>query len=217
MRRLLTENIGLKISALLIAIVLWFFVTSRGQSEMSTEVPIEFKNIPVGLAIMNTNHKTAIVTIRGQDRLMKNIKTSDIRVMVDLGKAKKGEGTYPINKDDIKLPYAMAVTTVSPASVRVRTDETGEKTVPVKAVITGQPESGYSVKSVEVSPGSVTVKGLRSDVRKINEVSTEPIDITGLNKSSTQDIDIDIDTGGHNVTLDLSTVKVTVTITGRKR
>ena len=35
MKKLLTENLGLKISAVLISVFLWFFVTSRGQSEIS--------------------------------------------------------------------------------------------------------------------------------------------------------------------------------------
>ncbi|MGC2063758.1 MAG: CdaR family protein [Thermodesulfovibrionales bacterium] len=215
MRRLLTENLGLKISAILIALFLWYFVTSRGQSEMSVEVPIEFRNIPVGLGIVSSSSKLAVVNVRGQEQLMKNIKALNIRVMVDLSKAKKGEGTFYINKDEIKLPYAMTVTTVSPSSFRVRMDETATKTVVVTPLITGVPEQGYAIKTVEVEPLNIMVQGLKSDVRKITGLKTEALDITGLYESVSQNLDID--TAGTNVTPEVASVKVKVVITGRKK
>ncbi|MBA4372060.1 MAG: hypothetical protein C0402_04290 [Thermodesulfovibrio sp.] len=215
MRRLLMENLGLKIAAILIALFLWYFVTSRGQSEISVEVPIEFRNIPAGLGIAGSSSKMAVVNIRGQERIMKNVKASNIRVMIDLSKAKKGEGTFYISKDEIKLPYAMAVTTVSPTSFKVRMDETATKIVPVTPVIIGTPDQGYSVKSVEVDPRDILVQGLKSDVRKVTGLKTETLDITGLYESVSQSLEID--TAGANVTPEVSTVKVKIVISGRKK
>lgn len=215
MRQMLTENLGLKISAILIALFLWYFVTSRGQSEISVEVPIEFRNIPAGLGIASSGNKLAVVNVRGQERLMKNIKASNIRIMVDLSKAKKGEGTFYINKDEIRLPYAMTVTTVSPSSLKVRMDETAIKTVPVTPLITGVPEQGYALKTVEVEPRNIMVQGLKSDVRKITGLKTEALDITGLSESISQNLEID--TAGTNVTPEVSAVKIKVVIAGRKK
>jgi YbbR domain-containing protein len=217
MKNLITHNLGLKISALLISALLWFFVTSRGQSEMSMEIPIEYKNIPVGLGIVSSSHKTASVHIRGQERLMKNIKSSDIRVSVDLGKAKKGDGslTLHVSKDDIKLPHTMSVTSVSPSSLKVRIDETFTKVVPVTPVLTGSPEKGFSVRSVEVDPSSITVRGLKAEVRKISDLRTEALDITGLKETTSQNLDID--TLGANINLDKNSARVKVTIAGRKK
>ena len=94
MKKLLTENIGLKISAVLISVFLWFFVTSRGQSEIAFDIPLEFKNIPADIGIVNASVKTVSVTVRGHERPMKNLKVSDVKVYVDLGKAKKGDGSF---------------------------------------------------------------------------------------------------------------------------
>jgi YbbR domain-containing protein len=215
MRKLLSENLGLKISAVLLSSLLWFFVTSRGQSEMSLEITPEFKNVPVALGIVNSSVKTVVVTIRGQERLMKNVKPSDVRVFVDLGKAKKGEGTYYLNTNDIKLPYAMTVTNVSPISLRIRLDETISKAVTVVPSITGAPERGFYVKSVVVEPRSVVIQGLKNEVRKTNELSTEALDISGLKETTTQELNID--TSGINVKTDVNAVKVIVEIAGRKR
>lgn len=214
MRTLVSENLGLKISAVLLSLLLWFFVTSRGQTEMSIEVNPEFKNVPAGLGIVNHTTRDVVVTIRGQERLMKSVKPSDVRVLVDLSKAKKGEGTYYINANDVRLPYAMTVTNVSPVSLKVMLDETISKTVKVTPVITGTPEEGYYVEAVVVEPRTVAIQGLKTETRKIKELRTEVMDISGLKETTTQELNID--TAGITVKPESNSVKVTVKIAGRK-
>jgi YbbR domain-containing protein len=213
MKKLLLNNAGLKVSAILISVLLWFFVTSRGQSEMSFEIPVEFKNIPVGLGIAGTSAKSVDVTIKGQERLMKSVKSSDIRVFVDLSKGKKGETSWHINTDDVRLPYVMAVTNVDPSTIRVKLDETGTKTVKVTPVISGTPETGFFVKSVAVDPKSVLVQGLKSELRKITEVKTATMDISGIKETTSQELDLD--TAGASVRPETPTVKVTIVIGGK--
>ena len=45
-RRIFFENFALKAAAAVLAVVLWIFVVSKGQTEMSLSVPIEYSNIP---------------------------------------------------------------------------------------------------------------------------------------------------------------------------
>jgi YbbR domain-containing protein len=214
MKKMFTENLGLKISAVLISLFLWFFVTSRGQSEISLEVPLEFKNIPADIGIVNTSVKAVSVTVRGFERPMKNLKAADVRVYVDLNKAKKGEDVYTVSKDEVKLPYALTAMNVTPSTVKVKLDSTASRTILVKPVLTGEPRTGFFVSSVKVEPQSVVIRGLRSDVRKLHVVNTEPFDITDVSETVTQDLNID--TGGIKVTPDTETVNVTLNI-GRRR
>lgn len=215
MKKLFFENIGLKISAVLLAVFLWFFVTWRGQSEISLDVPVEFKNVPADIGIINNSSKTVNITIKGHERLMKNIKTSNIRVFVDVGKAKRGEGIYYINTDDIKLPHTMSVININPASLKVKFDESVSQSVKVKPLISGIPEKGFYVSSVVTEPKDVVIHGLRSEARKINELTTEAFDITGLNKTVKRELEIDI--AGANVKPEINKVKVKVVISGKKR
>jgi YbbR domain-containing protein len=213
MKKLLTENIGLKISAVLISVFLWFFVTSRGQSEIAFDIPLEFKNIPSDIGIVNASVKTVSITVRGHERPMKNLKVADVRVYVDLSKAKKGTEVFYINKDDIKLPYALSVMNISPSTVKVKLDETISRTFPVNPVLTGEPRNGYFVSSIKVEPKSVVIKGLKSDVLRLHILKTEPIYIA--DSISTMIQEVNIDTGGVNVTQDVETVKVTINISRR--
>ncbi|MBI5102808.1 MAG: hypothetical protein HZB33_13375 [Nitrospirae bacterium] len=215
MKNLVTNNPGLKISALLISILLWFFVTSTGQSEMVFEIPVEFKNIPAGLGIAGSSNRTATVNVRGQERLMKNIKASSIRVSVDLSKAKKGDGIFYVNKEDIKLPYNMTVSSVTPSSLKIKMDETVSAVVPVVPVITGRPARGFETWTVSVEPKNVAVHGLKTEMRKITDIKTEAFDITGLTETASQDVELL--TPGANVRMDSNSAKITVAITGRKK
>ncbi|MEW6674430.1 MAG: CdaR family protein [Nitrospirota bacterium] len=215
MKKLLFENLGLKIVAVLLSIVLWFFVTSRGQSEMAMDVPLEFKNIPAGLEMVNQSVKVVSLNIKGQERLIKNIKQSDIRVYIDLSKAKKGEGIYYINKDNIKLPHAITVTNIIPSYVKAIIEETMTKTVKVRPVVVGSPKNGFYVKSIEAVPQVVIIEGVRSEVKKVNNIKTEPLDITGLNETFTQDLKLDITS--MNIRTKTNDVKVkAVIVRGRK-
>lgn len=215
MKKLLTENLGLKISAVLLSVFLWFFVTSRGQSELTLDVPLEFKNIPADIGIVKASVKTVSVTVRGHERPMKNLKASDVRVYVDLGKAAKGVGVFYLNKGDFKLPYALSVLNITPSAVKLKLDETASKTVLVSPVLTGEPRNRFFVSSVKVEPKSVVIKGLKSEVRKLSIVKTEPLDITEANKTITQELNID--TGGVKVTPDVETVKITINISEKRK
>ncbi len=214
MRKLLFENLGLKISAVLISVLLWLFVTSRGQSEMSLEIPVEFKDVPVGLGIAGSSAKVVNVTVRGQERVMKNVRPTDIRVFIDLSKAKKGEASYRISQDDVKLPYAMSVLNIDPSTLRVKLDETVTKLVMVTPVITGTPRKGFYVKAVEVEPKNIVIQGLKNEVRKIGEIRTETMDISGIEETVTQDLNLDV--SGANIKTENDKVKVTVLVGGKK-
>jgi YbbR domain-containing protein len=213
MKKLFFDNLGLKIAAVLLSVVLWIFVTSRGQSEISIDVPLEFRNIPAGLEMVNHSIKTINLNIKGQERLIKNVKAADIRVYVDLSKARKGDGIYYIDREEIKLPHAITVTNINPSSIKVTTEETISKTVKVLPVIVGEPEKGFLVRSVEVLPQYVVIEGVSSEVIKIGNVKTEPIDISALNESFSQELKIDLT--GRNVRSKINNVIVKVVIGAR--
>ncbi|OGW24078.1 MAG: hypothetical protein A2X59_06385 [Nitrospirae bacterium GWC2_42_7] len=213
MKNMIMSNLGLKISAVLISVFLWFVVTSRGQTEFSLDVPIEFKNIPAELEVVNYKTKTVNVTVKGQEIAVRNIKALDIRVFIDMSNAKKGVGSFYINKGDVKLPYAITVVDIAPSMLKIRLDETFEKTVNIKPVLTGQPATDYRVKAITAEPDKIKIHGIKSEILKINELRTETYDITDLNETVIQELNIDVP--GH-VRSDVDTVRVKIHITGKK-
>ncbi|MCX5717149.1 MAG: CdaR family protein [Nitrospirae bacterium] len=210
MRRRLLENFGLKVTAVVMAIILWFFVISKGQSEISIDVPMELKNIPQGFESIKQGVKSVNVSLKGQDRILRNMKPSDVRVHVDLSKAKKGKGIYYINKEDIKLPPTINITGITPSSVWIVLEKTIIKTVSVSAIMAGSPKEGFVVSSVEVLPKDVAIEGVRTETGKVKFLSTEPVDISDTDKTFTQTVRIDM--AGRNIRTAIQEVSVKVVI-----
>jgi YbbR domain-containing protein len=217
MKKIIFENFGMKLTAVFLSIFLWIFVTSRGQSEISIDVPVEFKDIPPGLEIVSQSAKVISLNMRGQERLLKNIKPSDISVSLDLSKAKSGEGMYYVHREDMRLPHAITVTNLNPSSVKVVTEETVRKTVRVIPILTGEPEKGFVVRSVSVIPPNVEIEGIRREISRINTVKTEPFDLTGMYETFVQDLKLDMT--GRMVRTKTATVSVQVVMgtAGRRK
>lgn len=205
----------MKIAAVVLAVILWFFVTSRGQSEISLDVPIEMRNIPQTLEIVRQGAKSVSVGIRGQERLLKNLKLADVRVFIDLGSAKKGRGTYYIDQTNVKVPSAVTVTNINPSSITIVLAETMNKTVPIQPVINGIPKAGFFVSSVEVEPKDVIIEGIRSEIANVRFLKTEPIDITDISETLVQDVRLDL--GGRNIRTKTQDINVKIVIKARKK
>ena len=215
MRKLLFENFGLKITAILLSVLLWLFASSRGLSEIALDVPLELKDIPPGLELINHSIKVVGVNIKGQEGIIRTIRPSDLRAFVDLSKARKGESIYSINKNNIKLPPGVTVTNITPSSVRVSLEESVTKTVQVRPVIIGTPGSGFYVKSLSIFPENVVIEGARSKVATVDTMKTEPLDITGIKETVTRDLEVE--TTGTNIRTKTKDVTVKIVIArGRK-
>jgi YbbR domain-containing protein len=204
------SNIGLKILSVALAMSLWFFVTYRGQSEMAIDVPLEFKNVPKGLEILRQNIKKVSLNISGHERLLKALRPIDVRVIIDMSKAKKGEAVYYLAKENVIIPRTVKVQRIEPVSVKVTLDESISKVVPVKAYVIGAPERGYRIKSIDVKPSVMEIEGAKTEMARISLLRTDPIDITGMDSDITQNVKIN--TNGSNIRTKASEVTVKIAI-----
>ncbi|MEE9523198.1 MAG: CdaR family protein, partial [Thermodesulfovibrionales bacterium] len=94
MKRIFESGLSLKIASVVIAIALWFFVNSRGVSEITISVPLEIKNLSEGYEIVTQKIKDVNVGLKGHERLIKGIRIQDIRVYLNMSKMKGGWGVY---------------------------------------------------------------------------------------------------------------------------
>lgn len=210
MRDLIFGNLWIKLFAVLLSCSLWFFVTYRGQSELSLDAPLEFKNVPQGLEILKQSAKSVSINVRGHERLIKDLRPLDVRVAVDMSKARQGEAVYYFDKDDVISPRSLRVLRLEPSSVKVSMDESVRKVLPVKASVTGIPEQGYRLVRTETQPQGVTVEGPKTEIARTAFLRTEAIDITGLDSGLTQEVRLN--TGGRNLRIKTPEVSVKIVI-----
>ncbi len=208
LNKMLTENLAIKIISVALAIFLWFFVTYKGQTETSLEIPLEFKNTPSEMEILKQSAKKINVSISARERIFREISKTEIRVIVDLSNVKLGENSIPITKSSIKLPRGIEILRIEPSVVKVFLDKKERKTVPVRVVVTGKPAKGYIVSSVEANPSSIIIEGAKSELDRIRALKTEPIEINGINENLTTQAKINPD--GRIFRTEKDTIYVTV-------
>ncbi|MCD6163392.1 MAG: hypothetical protein J7K40_13410 [candidate division Zixibacteria bacterium] len=79
------KNPGWKLGGLLLALALWFHLTTEQQFNKNITVDIDYINIPDSLVLTDTSQKSAIVQITASGKkLFKLLYFDDIRLIIDL-------------------------------------------------------------------------------------------------------------------------------------
>ena len=122
----------------------------------------------------------------------------------------QGIHQFRIKRGNVKLPAPFTLLNISPTALNVRVEETLKKTLRVKPTLTGKPLKRFRVESVEVVPAEVTVEGITKEVRRLQSLGTEPVDVTAA--SETVLSEVRIQKKGDSVRMDVEKVTVRVII-----
>jgi YbbR domain-containing protein len=190
--RTILENWPIKLASLLLAVTLWFYVTSKGKTEVSVSVPLELRNIPAAMVVVGDVPARLDVRLQGQERALRDIAAGRKAIgVVDLGRGREGDNVVHLAPEDIVRPAGVAVTHLSPYEITVTLERLVRKTVRLVPVTQGRPAAGLRLVSVGVRPARVTVEGPSSAVHTIAELRTLPLDITGLTERTVVEPRID--------------------------
>lgn len=181
LRRLFMENWALKLISLLLSLSLWFYVTSKGRTEVSFTVPLELRNVPKGMAVVGDVPATVEIRVQGQERLLRDSSVAGkIAGMVDLSLARAGENTLRLSPDDIRRPSGISVVRMAPLDVIVRLERLVRRSVRLRPVIAGSPAAGLRITGMTIAPQKVTVEGPASAMEGLSVLSTLPINVSGI-------------------------------------
>jgi len=212
MKDFLTKNIWLKIASLVLATALWIFVILSGRTEITMDVPVVYTGLKQQLDMMDSPEKVNI-SIEGQRSLLKNIRRGEIRAVIDLSKTKSGRSFFTLTKENFELPKTLMLTNIDPETISVTIESELKKRIPVKPVIVGRPEKGFTIFDIKVVPENIVIEGPKSLIVKLYSVKTEPIDINGLNTDLQYKANLDLE----NSTIRKNINKVEVNITVKKQ
>ncbi|OQY24208.1 MAG: YbbR domain pair protein [Desulfobacteraceae bacterium 4572_35.2] len=211
MFQLIVRNWGLKLLSLTFALLLWLFVMGEQKAEVGYTVPLELKNLPVGLVVANEVPSLVDVRISGPRTLLSNIQSSALSMSVDLQGLQAGLTTFKRLDQNLNIPSALRVSRLSPSYVEVKLERIRQKNVPVRVTFNGQLANGATLESVVVRPESVMIEGAESEVKDVDSVETEAIDVTLVQESFTLTLPIEY-RGTYTELKDQKTVEVEVVI-----
>jgi YbbR domain-containing protein len=192
LKTLLMDNSLIKIVSLLFAVILWFYVNSRGGAEMDITVPLELRNVPARLVAVGDRMDDVTVRVKGRERILQEIMSKPPRAVLDLKDAREGSNVLFLDPSAITVPPNAKIMRINPRRILVRMESLLRKEVPVFGNVYGEPAPGYRIGRVEVVPGSVTVEGPRSVVDPLLRLVTEPIDASGAKKTIDREVRLDL-------------------------
>jgi len=202
------SNFGLKAVALTIALGLW--LAGHRDIERSIEVPVEFRNIPSDLMVMDNRVDFVVLRVTGPRTLVSTIDADEIKLSIDLNSAKPGTVSYPLGGSSFNIPRGVAVARITPPVVHLRMEPVIELTLPVSLRISGSPAAGYRISQTSVQPARVSVRGPAEEVRRLSAVETVAVDLNetrGVSKRLVR-----LATDGKPLTFSPDQVEVSVTI-----
>lgn len=180
----LVRNLPYKLAALVLACLFWYIVQGEEILEINRRIQVTIR-VPDSYAIKGPQVRFKDATLRGSRVLLGDFSTKYLEATIEIPEGKTGLLRYRIDKEFIKAWDPRIKLTVHDPYISVYVDEKVSKKVPVREFFKGVPADGYIIEKSVIKPNFVTVNGLRSEVNKIEEVLTEPIDVENLAANKT--------------------------------
>jgi YbbR domain-containing protein len=193
MRSHLTDHLGLKIVSLLVGFSLWYAVAREQEAEFALSIPIELRDLPEGLEVIDESVQQVEVRLRGPAELLRQLTPRDVNVGVELRDASPGERLAYLTPSDVSAPFGARVMRVTPTSVRVVLDRALERSVSVIPRVVGAPAEGFELHDIVVAPREVKVVGPSSRLEGLEQVTTEPVSADGLREPYTRAVRVELD------------------------
>ncbi len=203
------ENLGLKLLALALAMLL-FAISRQPESEVRlTGVPIEYRGRRQGVEMVSGPDQTVSLRLRGPRNVVRGLLSSQLSVIADLAGKEPGDRTVQLGVDDSALPDNTKVLQIEPASIRIRLEPTVKKSVPVEARFSGHVADGWEVYGTQYEPRTMEIEGPQSLVENTTQVLTETVSLTGRSETFRSRVEVESPAGSLRL---LSPRQVTLTI-----
>jgi YbbR domain-containing protein len=202
------SNFGLKVLALVIAVGLWF--AGHRDIERAIEVPLEFRNIPADLMVMDNRVDFLVLRLMGPRTLISTLDVEDVKFALDLNGAKSGSSSYPLGASSFNIPRGVTVARITPPVVHLRLEPVIKRTLPVTVRFSGKAPFGYRVSQSTVRPDKVSVQGPAEEVRRLLSVDTVPIDLEESRGASKRSVRLSTD--GKPFSFSPDQVEVSITL-----
>lgn len=207
------RNAQYKLSALILACLFWYIVQGEEILEVNRRIVVNIK-VPDGEAIRGPTTRLKDATLRGSRVLLGDLSTKPLEATIRIPEGKIGPQRYRVDHDMIKGWDNRLKLDVHDPYLTIYVDEKASKKVMVREFLKGIPADGYIIEKTTFKPNIVTITGLKSEVEKIDEVLTEPIDVEGLDETTS--FDVKLMNKDQNTALSIDKVTVTLTLGERK-
>lgn len=203
----LTDNIGLKLIALIFSIFLWFFVVNIDdpiKSRVFSDIPLTIQNkeivINEGKKFKNDDDFDSVrVVVHARRSILNKLTAEDITANVDLRMRDTSTGIVPIVAVVNGYEENLDVTTeTNPNNVRIKVEDSTSKSFPISVMTVNKQRDGYELGEMTTNPERIQISGAKSIIEDIQRVVAK-IDVNGKSEDCVLDAELIIFDGNGNV------------------
>jgi YbbR domain-containing protein len=202
------SNLGLKVLALTIALSLW--LAGQRDIERSIEVPVEVRNLPAGLMLMDNRVDFVVLRLSGPRRLVSTFDAETLKLGLDLSAAKPGPAIFPLSSSSLNIPRGVTVSRITPPLINLRIEPVLRRILPVSVRFANKLAATHKIASLSVEPARVSVTGPADDVSGLALAETVPVEIEAARAVIKRTIRLSTDGKPLNFTPERVDVVVTV-------
>ena len=181
----LFQNWLYKLSAFLIACVLWAAAQGVTDVEQSFDIPIQVEDVPENVVVIEESAHEINVRVMGSRAALRQVQKNVQHYSVSFEGSQAGEARLAVNKEQITLPRGARIVASSPSTLVYTLEVVSSKVVPVRADLAGELPPGFKLKRLSIEPKELAITGAKRAIRNMREVVTDRIDLAGLRESTT--------------------------------
>lgn len=182
---------GLRVLALVGAIVVWWFVSVETRERIAEKVvdaSLSYNSSP-GLILLDPL-QTVKVRLRGPERRIRAIAPFELDVVVDVQADGPGVVPLQLRADNVLTPDEVEVVSIDPTTLDLRLDKEELAELPILVRLIGEPAGGTVPGEPVAKPSRARVRGPRTIVSSLTSVSTSPISLDGHALDFTQTVSV---------------------------
>ncbi|MSQ83543.1 MAG: hypothetical protein EXR77_11750 [Myxococcales bacterium] len=189
-RNAITRNLGLKLLALLLAVVAQVMVHRDGTKEEDFTARLRLLGVPRGDIFVGNVPEFARLHLRGRRVALADLKSqTNLEISVDLSAYRNGDRlVMELRQIEQQLPVrTLEVAAIEPSAFDVRMEKLQVRTLPVEIALSGEAGPGFRAtpKLATSDPPVVQVAGPASLVNRLASIKTTPIDLAWAEKDLT--------------------------------
>jgi len=220
LKKSLTENLGAKIIAVVVALFIWFNASGQKEVIWLKMVPITLDNIPDSLIITGNIPQQAEISITGNKRQLMLMGFKRLALGIDLSQATPGRQRVSLSPRQIQLPSGIDrrnVRILEPLSIDLQLELLVTRRVPVTLSTAGTlPDDLILEGSFSITPSWVSITGPASVAQNIRSMATEALDQSKIKSSFERELPIVIGARQLECEPDRVTVSVRVNEKGQR-
>lgn len=181
LRGLLLENLGIKLIALVMSLLVYLNAYTDRPASMIVSFPVEIDGLPDSLSLSGPVPSVVQAELKGTGKQLIRLRLTEPRLPVSVAGVSPGRFERSVSENDLPISAGLAVERlIGPRMIQLQIDRRSERMVPLAARVDGAPGPGAIWRgNVIVEPAVVRVTGPAKVLSELDSLPLATVRIEG--------------------------------------